>query len=148
MLSVGVAATAFAQKAHGGSGVHTISRGHGFAPSHLSVGLGIHPSYGYWGYNPWYSFRPYGYPQAQSKLALNIEEIKLDYEDRIWSVKHDKSLFGKERRQMVRSLKTKRDKDILNAKLNYYKSPSDKKEAGNSPDDPVKPRSNGAYLMP
>lgn len=131
VLSVGLAATASAQKGHGGSGGHVISRGHGFAPSHLSVGLGIHSSYGYWGYNPWYSFRPYGYTQAQSKLDLNIEEIKLDYDDRIWSVKHDKNLSGKERRQMVRSLKTQRDKDILNAKLNYYKSASHKEEAGN-----------------
>lgn len=126
MLSVGLTVAAFGQ-GHG-SGGHGSLGGHVIAPVHVGVGFGygMHPSYGYWGYNPWYAFPSYGYAQPQSKLDLKIEQIKLDYNDRIWSVKHDKNLSGKERRQTVRSLKTQREKDILDAKINYYQSASRK----------------------
>jgi hypothetical protein len=94
--------------------------------SHVSVGVG----FGTWGgyspyyYNPWYAYPPgygYGYRQRPTKLDMEIEDIQLDYKDRIWSARHDESLSRKERRQKVHDLKQERDNEILQAKKDYYK---------------------------
>ena len=115
MLSLGLALGASAQRFGG----HAVFYGGG---PRVVVGVG--------GYYPFYSpFYPFGYPypygygygNRPSKLDMQIQDIKNDYNDRIWSVKHDKSLTGKERRHQVHLLKQERDRDIDNAKLNYYK---------------------------
>jgi hypothetical protein len=96
--------------------------------SHVSVGVG----FGTWApyspyyYNPWYAYPPgygygYGYRQRPTKLDMEIEDIQLDYKDRIWSARHDESLSRKERRQKVHELKHERDNEILQAKKDYYK---------------------------
>lgn len=124
MLSVGLAVSASAQKGHGGHG--GIVAGHGFAPSHLSVGIGVFPAYGHFGYGPWFGYPYYDYPYngypRSLRLDLQIEDIKLDYKDRIWSVRHDESLSRKEKRKTIRNLKAERDREIIDARLNYYKS--------------------------
>ena len=76
-------------------------------------------------YNPWYGPRYYNSApmyHRPSKLDLQVMDIKNDYSDRIWSVKHDKSMSGKERRQEVRRLKHERDKAVVDAKINYHRS--------------------------
>jgi hypothetical protein len=94
--------------------------------SHVSVGVG----FGTWGpyspyyYNPWYAYPPgygYGYRQRPTKLDLEIQDIQLDYKDRIWSARHDESISRKERRQKVHDLKHERDNEVLQAKKDYYK---------------------------
>ncbi len=92
----------------------------------------VHAGYGYYSpfYGPfgYYGFGyPFGYPYVAvpyrpSKLDMQIEEIKNDYTDKIESVKMDKTLTGKERRQKIREFKAERDHDIREAKANYYKS--------------------------
>ena len=82
-------------------------------------------------YNPWYY--PFGYwgypypyyatPYQPTKLDMQVMDIKNDYADRIASVKLDKSLSGKERRQKIREFKRERDRAVMDAKRNYYKQP-------------------------
>jgi len=98
-------------------------RGGGYYRSGVSVGVGLGyyaPLYPYYGY-PYYAYPPYGYEARPSKLSLKIEDIKSDYNDKIYSVKQDPSLSGKERRQKVRELKHERDQAIDDLKRNYYK---------------------------
>ncbi|THU35931.1 hypothetical protein FAM09_21300 [Niastella caeni] len=92
--------------------------------THVSVGVGFGawgPYYPYY-YNPWYAYPPgYAFRTRPTKLDMQIEDIRLDYKDKIWSARHDESISRKERRQKVHDLKHERDNEILQAKRNYYK---------------------------
>ncbi len=91
----------------------------GYAPYlGLGYGYGYNP---YFGYNPFYGPRMY-HSARSTKLDLQIEDIKNDYKDRIWSAKHDKNLPRSERRAKVHELKHERDSAIIDAKRNYYKT--------------------------
>jgi len=123
VVALGLALGASAQRfGHG-----YIGRGHVYvAPPRVSVGIGYSPFYAPFGYYP-YGY-PYGYggmyysrPYHPSKLDIQIEDIKNDYSDKIWSAKHDESLSRKERRNVVHQLKSERDQAINDAKRNYYK---------------------------
>ena len=122
VVALGLAMGASAQRfGHGFGGGHVY-----IAPPRVSVGVGL-------GYSPFYyspfGYYPYGYGYNNynnrnyrpSKLDLTIEDIKNDYQDKIWSAKHDTSLSRKERRKTVHQLKTERDQAIIDAKRNYYK---------------------------
>jgi hypothetical protein len=74
----------------------------------------------YYGFYP-YSYPPYWYHYRPTKLDLQIEDIKTDYEEKIWSARHDKTLSAKERRKEARELKHERDQAINDAEKNYYK---------------------------
>ena len=102
---------------HGG-----IGGGYRFAGPRVSIGIGA-PLYPYYGYSPYYGYPGtyYGNSYRPSKLTLKIEDIKNDYDDRIWSAKHDTSLSRKERRELVHNLKRERDQAVIDAKRNYYK---------------------------
>ena len=92
----------------------------GYVPIYPYYGFGYAPfGYGY-GYPPYYG---YSHPYRPSKLDLKIEDIKKDYQDKIYSVKHDKTLTGKERRNEVRNLKLERDEAVADARKNYYHAP-------------------------
>jgi hypothetical protein len=92
------------------------------------------PFYGYgrpyYGYSPFYSpFGPvfdngYRHQNRPTRLDLQIEDIKNEYQDRIWSVRHSDELSRKEKRQKVQELKTSREKEIIETKKDYYKSDS------------------------
>jgi hypothetical protein len=118
MISLALALGASAQHRfyHGGGGYR-------YGGARLSVGIGA-PFYPYYGYAPFYA-NPYQYGYANSyrpsKLTLKIEDIKNDYNDRIWSAKHDTSISRKERRKLVHDLRYERDQAITDAKRNYYK---------------------------
>lgn len=118
LFSFGLAFGASAQF-HGGGG-HRWG-GHYYRPR-VSVGIGFgypfYAPYGYYG-NPYYY--GYGYPGRPSKLSLQIEDIENDYSARIWSVRHDTTIPRKERRKQVRQLKADRDREIIEAKRNYFK---------------------------
>ncbi|WP_343675249.1 hypothetical protein [Chitinophaga sp.] len=80
--------------------------------------------FGYWGY-------PYPYyaaPYRPTKLDLQVMDIKNDYADRIASVKMDRDLSGKERRQEIRQLKRERDNAVYDAKRNYYKQQMERRQ--------------------
>jgi hypothetical protein len=87
---------------------------------------------GYYGYSPLYGYSPFGYgfnngymPQNRpTKLDLEVEDIKNEYQDRIKSVRLADDLSRKEKRQKVQELKSMRDKLITETKKNYYKSDS------------------------
>jgi hypothetical protein len=55
-----------------------------------------------------------------SKLALQIEDIKNDYNEKIQAAKDDKSMTRKERRTRVRELKHDRDAAVTQAQRDYY----------------------------
>jgi hypothetical protein len=91
----------------------------------VSIGGGFGPFYPYYspfyGY-PYYPYGPtYGYMARPSRLELQIQDIRTDYRDKIWSARHDKSLTRDERKKTVHSLKTERDQAIIDAQKNYYK---------------------------
>jgi hypothetical protein len=97
----------------------------GYAPMFPAYGFGYGPGfglgYGYrFGYHPFYNpmYRAY----RPSKLDLQIEDIRKDYQDKIWSVRRDKDLSRKERRQIVSELKQEREDVIYDTRRNYYKS--------------------------
>jgi len=119
MLSLGLVAGASAQKVRVG-GVHYIHSprvivyGGAYAPFYPYYGFGFSP----WGYP--YPYAPYAYNRP-SKLTLQIEDIKNDYKDKIWSAKHDKTISKQERKEQVRQLKKERDQLIEDKKANYYK---------------------------
>lgn len=71
-------------------------------------------------YSPFYSPYGYGYPARPSRLGLEIQDIKLDYADRIKSVRKDKSIPRRERKERIRNLKYDRDKAIIDAQRDYY----------------------------
>lgn len=120
--------------ASGVSAQHGIGGGKGahYVRPRVSVAIGgyipLNP-YPYYGVSPYYGFSPaYGYGlgygaygHRPSRLDLKIEDIRNDYSDRIWSVKHDTSLTRKERRQKVHELRHERDQAITDAKRSYYK---------------------------
>jgi hypothetical protein len=56
-----------------------------------------------------------------TRLENEIANIKADYNDRIWSAKHDNSLSKLERKNEVRRLKTERDRAIRDAEYNYHR---------------------------
>jgi hypothetical protein len=89
----------------------------------IGVGMGAWGPYYPYGYSPFYGYPPsyYGYNARPTKLDLEIEDIRNDYKDRIWSARHDESLSRKEKRQKVHELKSERDHEILQAKKDYYK---------------------------
>ncbi|MDP4263814.1 MAG: hypothetical protein Q8941_14900 [Bacteroidota bacterium] len=111
----GLAISASAQRfSHGG--------GRYYGRSRVVISTGIYAPYypyGYYGY-PFYAY-PYGYMERPTRLELKIEDIRNDYQDKIWSARHDKSLSRKERKETVHRLKQERDQAIIDARRNYYK---------------------------
>ncbi|MBI3719942.1 MAG: hypothetical protein HY252_15275 [Sphingobacteriales bacterium] len=79
------------------------------------------PYYGY-GYYPPYWYQPYGpYYSRPSKLDMKLEDIKADYQDKIRSARHDKSLSRAQRKEIIRNLKSERSKELRDTEANYYK---------------------------
>ena len=125
LISIGFALGATAQK-----GYHR--GGYSLGRPRISIGIGGGYGYGYYSpfyrpYSPFYS--PYGYnnfSSRPSRLDLEIQDIKLDYADRIKSVKMDDGLKRKEKKQRIRELKYERDKAVIDAKKDYYYQRSQK----------------------
>lgn len=74
--------------------------------------------YGYYGY-PYYPYARVA--QQPTKLDMQVNDIKNDYADKIASVRLDRTLSGKERREHIRAFRRERDNAVLEAKRNYYK---------------------------
>ena len=74
-------------------------------------------------YNPYWAYPPYGYGyyRPTSRLDMQVSNIKYDYSEKIASVRMDKNLTHKQRRQKIRELKHERNNAIDDAKRNYYK---------------------------
>lgn len=132
LLSFTISTAAFAQHKDGGRSFHGGGRLHGGNVTHVYIaggfspylGLGYGFGYPYFG-NPYFNY-PYGeYPAfgygRPSKLTLQVQDIKSDYKDKIWSARHDKSLSSLQRRETIRNLKNERDKAINNLEMNYYR---------------------------
>jgi hypothetical protein len=151
LFSVGLAFGASAQRGvhgyHGGGGYYSRPR--------VVVGVGIgayspfYPYYGF-GYGPWgFPYAPYygsGYNAMPSRLALQVEDIKNDYQAQISDTRHDKSITGKERRQKIRSLKHDRDQAIIQAKRDYYYN--SRKNYNNKNNDNNKNKGQGSNDSP
>ena len=106
---------AAAQKYGGRRHYHPVIR------SSVGIGIGTYPYY-----SPFYS--PYYYPygggviyRQPTRLENEIADIKADYNDKIWSARHDKSLSHSERRREVHNLKLERDKAMRDAEYNYHR---------------------------
>lgn len=55
-----------------------------------------------------------------SRLAVQIDGIKMDYKDQIKATRQDKSLSHKERRTRIRQLKRDRDQAVVQARKDFY----------------------------
>ncbi|HEY8735202.1 MAG TPA: hypothetical protein VIL90_11590 [Puia sp.] len=129
-MCLGFAYGASAQRGHSiGGGYH----GGGYlVRPRISVGIGYYSpfyspfgyyGYPYWGF-PYGSYYPYGGAYGRpSKLQKKEADIRSDYADRIYSVRHDNSLTSKQKRQAVRSLKKERSKEIHDLVANYHRQP-------------------------
>ena len=93
-------------------------------------GYGLGYGYPYFGYpyfgSPYYGY-PFDYPYYGNrpmpyKLSLQIQSIKVDYNNKIREARKDKSLSHSQRRQEIRSLKAERDQDIIDAQRNFRRS--------------------------
>ena len=129
LLSLGLVLGAAAQRGHGGAIRHG---GSNYYRPRISVGVGFYsPFYPYGYYSPFFMspYGPYAYPyyygwhNRASQLTVNVQDIRNDYADRIYSVKHDTRISHKERRKKVRELKREREKAIQDEIMNYYKQP-------------------------
>lgn len=88
----------------------------------ISVGIGS-PYYSPY-YSPFYRPSPYYSTPIYSRptrLDNEIADIKADYNDRIWSARHDNSLSKSERKREIRMLKSERDRAIRDAEYNYHR---------------------------
>jgi hypothetical protein len=113
--------------------VHSIGAYHGsvgyVVQPRISVGIGFAPYYspfGYYGFPfgiPYGGYYPYGAFSRPTTLQRKEDEIRSDYEDKIYSVHHDDSLTAKQKRQEVRSLKKERKKEIHDLVANYHNQP-------------------------
>jgi len=127
VVALGLAMGASAQRFGHGGGGRGFGGGHVYiAPPRVAIGIGAYsPFYSPFGYYPYgYGYAPYGYNNGYgrpSKLQVQIEDIKNEYSDKIYSAKHDDSLSRKERRKVVHQLRSERDQAINDAKRNYYK---------------------------
>ena len=68
---------------------------------------------------PYYSTPVYSRP---SELDMEISDLRADYNDKIWYVRHDKSLSKSERKAEIRRLKSERDRAVRNAEYSYQRS--------------------------
>lgn len=117
MLLVTIGYGASAQHKRGGRVIVHPRTGIGMG-SHLGHGN----NYGY-GYNSVYSNRynnNYFYNRP-SQLDLQIRDIENDYRDKRASVKLDRTLSRKQRREIFRALNREKERVILDARRNYYK---------------------------
>ena len=125
-----LAASASAQvRFHGGG------YGRYYARPRVSEGIGIgpyFPAYPYYGYSPYFGYPPYGYGypygynnrySRPTKLDLQIQDIKDDYNERIYQARHDKSMKRRDRKKLVHDLEHERDKAIIQAQKDYYEKP-------------------------
>lgn len=112
--------TASAQRFKGGGGYHAVR------PVYRPVVAvrAYAPFYSY-GYSPFYN--PYYYPyystpgyRYPAKLEMKIDAIKDDYKQQIKETRHDKSVPGKERRAKIRELKNERDREVIDAKRDFF----------------------------
>jgi hypothetical protein len=130
LLSLGLVIGASAQRHGGGSyhggggyyrggGSRVVISGGAYLPLYYGMGS---PYYGFgygFGYPPPYYNNGYGY--RPSKLDLQIEDLKHEYQQKIDAARDDDSISGKERRAAVRDLKRERDDAITQAKRDFYK---------------------------
>lgn len=130
VLSLVLVLGAAAQRGHGGGAIRH-GGSNSFRPR-IRIGVGLYSPYGPYGYYSPFFMSPYGpfaYPYyydshgRASQLALNVRDIRNEYADRIYSVKHDSRISHKERRQKVRELKREREKAIQDEIMNYHKQP-------------------------
>lgn len=88
---------------------------------------GYSPYFGYW--PPYYGFRNPEFRNTETipyQLSLQIQKIRIDYSGKINAIRNDKSIKGKQRRQEIRALKTQREKEIIDAKINFHPVEADK----------------------
>ena len=113
----------------------------------VGLGYGFGPYYPYYGfYSPWgFGYPPpyyYGNGAMPSRLAVQIDGIKMDYKDQIKGIRQDKSLSHKERRARIKQLKRDRDQAVVQARKDFYYN--SRKNYNNSPNNGNnnKPNSN------
>lgn len=142
MMSVAVTSAFAAGPGPGRGGFH----GGGFRGGGRTVIVGggfYSPFYSPWGFGWGWGGYPYPYyaaPYRPSKLDLQVMDIKNDYADRISSVKMDRDLSGRERRQEVRQLKRERDNAVYDAKRNYYKQAMERRQQQSQPRQQAQPQ--------
>ena len=72
---------------------------------------------------PYYNAPIYSRPTSvrPTRLENEIADIKADYNDRIWSARHDNSLSKSQKKMEIRQLKSERDRVIREAEYSYHR---------------------------
>lgn len=104
----------------GPHGPHGGWHGGYYRPRVIIGGGWYSPWYGPWG-GGFYGYPWYSYSTPPSQLDLQISTIRVNYADKIKSVRMDSDLTKQARKAKIRDLKTQRENAILNAKKNFYK---------------------------
>lgn len=135
LLALGLFTAADAQRHIGGGGRGGFYRGGGtrvivsagaYNPFYYGMGYGLGSPYFGMGYGFGYGYpqpyyNGYRYSPKPSKLDMQVEDLKHEYQQKINAAKDDDSISGKERRATVRELKRERDEAITQAKRDFYK---------------------------
>ena len=93
----------------------------------VGIGMGAHLGHGYsnygYGYNPFYPnrYNNNNYYNRPSQLDLQIRDIENEYRDKRASVKLDRTLTRKQRREIFRALNREKERVVLETRRNYYK---------------------------
>jgi hypothetical protein len=135
LVSLGLALGASAQHFRGGGGYYN-------GGPRIGVGFGFYAPFYPFGYPyGYYPYGPYGYGYGNgygnSRLNMQIQDIKSEYKGKIWAVKEDKTLTHKQKRQQIIQLKLQRDETIDQAKRNYYRYPPSRQST--PPQQPAQP---------
>lgn len=130
LLSLGLVTAASAQR-HGGvrgggfyrgGGTRVIVTARPYFPMYYGMGspyFGYGMGYGFGYGSPFYN--GYQYTPRPSKLDMQVEDIKHEYQQKIDAARDDNSISGKERRATVKELKKEREEAIYQAKRDFYK---------------------------
>ena len=102
-------------------------------PVYPAWGMGAGFGWGYQPFNTWNSWNAWNNPyspfnnpfpqtrsQEPSKLDLEEQDIKNNFQFQINTVKNDKNLSRSERKQRVRELKFQRDDALIDARKTFY----------------------------
>jgi hypothetical protein len=106
--------------------VLNVSAQKGYRGSHYRyprtyIVTGVSPYYGYGYYPPYWYYPQSRYYSRPSRLDMKLEDIRADYQDKIRSARHDKSLSRAQRKEVIRNLKSDRARELRDTEANYYK---------------------------
>ena len=96
-----------------------------YSPLFSPFGYGYPIIYSPFGYYPYY---PYGMAYSRpTQLQIKKDDIRAEYQDKIYSVRRDSSLNSGQKRETIHALKKQRKQDIKDLVANYHRQTPNEK---------------------